>query len=138
MHNDLIIYTQAISMNIPHAVAKLIVCQARFESADYTSNSFIHDKNAFGYKWVGQHKWAIGAGIRSTEKDCYARYEKLEDSVGELVDWLRRREKEGKLKIEQLRTPDAYAEALKKCGYYGIAPSTYGNGLEAKMKLLCL
>jgi len=138
---DTAIYNQAISMGMPAEVAKLIVAQARFESADYNSRLFNDWNNAFGYKWVGQKKWANGPAFAAPNQDAggnadggtYAAYNNVQDSTGELVDWLKRRQAEGKFSIASLTTPAAYASALKGSGYYGISSSEYGSGLLAKL-----
>jgi len=136
------IYNQAILMGVPANVAKLIVSQARYETNDYTSNVFKKYNNAFGYKFVGQKKWPIGAGGGAPSQDAqgnadggiYANYKSVADSTGEIVDWLKRRQAENKFKIADLNTPQAYANALKNAGYYGQSFTQYAAGLLSKSK----
>lgn len=130
---DTAIYNQAISMGVPAEVARLIVAQARYETGDYNNNAYKYYNNAFGYKWVGQQKWANGPGNISSEGNEYAAYPSVEYSTGELVDWLYRRQNEGKFSVASLTTPAAYASALKNSGYYGQSASEYGSGLMAKL-----
>jgi flagellum-specific peptidoglycan hydrolase FlgJ len=143
---DTAIYNQAFSMGIPATVAKIIAAQARYETADYTSNLFKNYNNAFGYKWVGQKKWASGPAFNAPSADAqgntdggtYAAYPSVQYSTGELVDWLKRRQNEGKLNIASLTTPDVYAYALKSSGYYGQTASQYGTGILAKLKKIAI
>ena len=138
---DSAVYNQATSQGIPANVAKIIVAQARLETADYTSNLFRNFNNAFGYKWVGQKKWANGPAFNAPGQDAqgnpdggtYASYPSIQYSTGELVDWLKRRQRDGVLTIANLTTPGAYAAALKAAGYYGETASEYGQGLLAKL-----
>lgn len=133
---DSAIFNQATSMDIPDTVAKNIVAQARFETGDYSNTAFLEHNNAFGYKTYPGSKWQRGAGNISTEGDPYADYANVQDSTGELVDWLKRRQAEGKFTIASLTNPVDYANALKSCDYYGSAASDYANGLIAKLKLI--
>lgn len=134
------IYNTARNMGMPDYVAANIVKQARLESADYTSNVFKTDNNLFGYKYVGQKKWPTGPGLKSSEfnKDgsYYAHYSTPENSIGELVDWLKRRQAEGSFNIANLHTEQQYAQALKSVGYYGDTANNYTNNLVAKSKLV--
>lgn len=134
------IYNTAVSMGMPDAVARNLVKQARLETADYTSNVFKTDNNLYGYKFVNQTKWPTGAGLKSSEfgsdQSRYAHYSSLENSVGELVDWLNRRQKEGLFKLSNLVTEQQYAQALKDADFYGISASQYAASLIAKAKLV--
>jgi len=143
---DNIVYNQAVSMGVPSDTAKLIAAQARYETAGYTSNVFKNYNNAFGYKWVGQKKWASGPGGAAGSQDAqgnadggtYAKYPSVAYSTGELVDWLKRRQAEGKLKISALKTPAQYAAALKASGYYGQTASQYASGLSTMLKYITI
>lgn len=134
---DTEIYNQAIKMGVPPVTAKLIVAQARHETGNYTNNAMKYF-NAFGYKWVGQKKWAIGPANTSSEGDKYAAYKNVADSTGELVDWLKRRQTEGKLIIANLTDSTKYANALKSANYYGAPVSEYVKGLTAALKKIAI
>jgi len=131
------IYNKAVSMGIKPVQAKLITAQARAETGNYKSKVFKTLNNAFGYKFVGQKKWPIGKGSAApgTNGDLgnYANYANIENSTGELVDWLKRREKQNKFKISNLSTPQEYAAALKNNGYYGASLEQYTNLLLATL-----
>lgn len=139
---DTTIYNQAKSMGIADTQAKLIVAQARYETNNYKSPVFNKYNNAFGYKWVGQKKWATGQGGAASSHDAqgnpdggsYAAYPSVAYSTGEIVDWLKRRQAEKKFVIANLTTPQQYATALKSAGYYGQTASEYGNGLMNTLK----
>jgi uncharacterized FlgJ-related protein len=54
MTNDQLIYETAIRAGFTPTAAKLVVAQARFESADYTSSVFKNNNNTSGMKFIGQ------------------------------------------------------------------------------------
>lgn len=123
---DAAIYQQATSQGIPQAVAQNIVAQARHESGDYTSNVFENTNNAYGYGLYAGSPWQTGG-----EFEGFAEYTNIQNSTGEIVDWLKRREAEGKLSISSLTTPEAYATALHNQGYFTDTLDNYINGMKA-------
>lgn len=111
-------------------LAELITAQARHESANFTSNLFKKYNNAVGYSYYRGSPYQTGAGSNADNGAPIAAYGRLEDSIKELVDWLYRRSREGKLPpLKSLTTPSAYAEALKASGYYGDTLQNYLKGL---------
>lgn len=135
---DTRIYNQAKKMGINDTLARLIVAQARHETNDYKSRLFNVSNNAFGYKYVGQKKWANGESPVSPPKSegltGYANYPSVEYSVGELVDWLRRREKNGLFTLDNLTNSQIFADSLKRGGYYGDTIPNYTRGLDSALK----
>lgn len=133
---------QALSMGVPVSVIPMIQAQARTETADYTSNVFKNLNNAFGYKYVGQQKWPVGSGSGAPSQDAqgnpdggnYARYKSVEDSTGELIDWLYRRQRDGYFNVADLTDPDTYAQGLKAAGYYGETWQEYAGDMLVKLK----
>jgi|GEM_PF-2536177 len=142
MKFDQQIFNKAISMGIKPIQAKLIVAQARAETGNYLSPVFKNLNNAFGYKYIGQKKWPIGKGSAApgTNGDLgnYAYYANIENSTGELVDWLKRREKEKKFVISNLDTAEKYATALKNSGYYGATLNHYTKLLLSTLPKIIL
>lgn len=142
MSIDKQIYNQAIKRGFSPTFANLLTAQARFESADYTSNVYKQNNNLFGYKFVGQAGATRGTVAPKSEwpnantPSYYAKYKSVEDSANEVINWLLRREKEGKFLIKDLTTAGKYAAALKSGNYYGSSAADYGNGLTAKLKLI--
>jgi hypothetical protein len=112
-------------------LAALLIAQAKFESGNFTNTAFKFHKNAYGYKYYPGSSWQTAEqGNKSSEGDPYANYTSLYNSTKEVIYWLKRREKEGKLKISELLTPELYAAALKKSGYYGANEQQYAAGLK--------
>ena len=144
MNTDTIIYRTARENNFSDAVAKNLVAQARYESNDYKSNVFKNNNNLFGYKYVGQPLATKGTIAPQSEwtnantPQYYAKYASVADSATEVIKWLYRRENEGKFKVSDLITAQAYADALKKGGYYGQTSFEYAQGLLAKYKNIIL
>jgi uncharacterized FlgJ-related protein len=140
MSIDKKIYDQAIKRGLIPTVANLLVAQARFESADYTSNVYKQNKNLFGYKFVGQRGATRGTVAPKSEwpnantPGYYAKYATIEDSVNEVINWLFRRQQEGKFLVNSLTTAGKYAAGLKAGNYYGDSAANYSNGLTAKLK----
>jgi len=137
---DTIIFNKAKQRGLPEAVAKNVVAQARYESNDYKSNVFKQNNNLFGYKFVGQANATKGTVAPKSEwvnpsiPQYYAKYANVGDSANEVINWLYRRENEGKFKVSDLTTAEKYAEALKKGNYYGQSSYEYAMGLLAKYK----
>jgi len=140
MSIDKQIYDQGIKRGLTPTVANLLVAQARFESADYTSNVYKKNNNLFGYKFVGQAGATRGSEAPKSEwpnantKGYYAKYTSVENSANEVINWLFRRQQEGKFLVNQLTTAGKYAAGLKAGNYYGSSAAEYGNGLTAKLK----
>lgn len=140
------IQAQAQKMGVPLSVIPMIIAQARNETNDYTSNVFKLLNNAFGYHYVGQKKWASGSGSSVPAFDAggnpdggkYAAYTSLENSVGELVDWLYRRQGDGVFNVADLVTPELYAQGLKDAGYYGESWQLYAADMASKLKKILL
>ena len=139
MNFDTIIYTAARGAGVPDQVARIIAAQARHETGNYTSRVFKNDNNAFGYKFVGQRNAVPGTAAPASEGSApYARYKSVQDSTIEMVNWLKRRQREGKLKIVDLNTPEKYAAALKASGYYGAPQSLYATAVAKHLKSLAI
>lgn len=136
------IFNQAKALGMADAVALNVVAQARLESADYTSNVYRSNNNAFGYKFVGQKLATQGSPVPGSEASSgakyYARYKNIEDSTTELVQWLLRRIKDGQFKMNELTTPESYATAIRRAPfqYYGSSLANYTKNMQAKIKLL--
>ena len=126
------IYNYAIAAGLSPNVAKFFVAQTRHETGNYKSRAFKIDNNPGGYKYVGQHN--ATQGILSSEGDHYAHFATLKDGVDAMIDWLKRREKEGKFVINNLTTPYSYATALKKANYYGDTLANYSIALQRQVR----
>lgn len=123
---------------VPDTLASLMVSQSRHETGDYTSRFFRENNNAFGYAYYSGSNYQTGAGGIADNGQPIADYASIEDSTKEIVDWLYRRLRQGKLLLKgmtvtdlrQITSPDDYAEVLKAAGYYGDALSNYLAGLK--------
>jgi hypothetical protein len=133
--NAQIIYDTAISRGLSDTTAKLMVGQSAHETGNWISNAFLNHKNGFGYMYLKGSKWQTGkAGLIADNKLPVADYKSLADSTNEVVDWLKRRENEGKFKIADLNTPEKYAKALKDNKYYGATYNIYVGGMIDGMR----
>jgi uncharacterized FlgJ-related protein len=141
--NDQIIYDIAISQGFTPISAKLVVAQARFESADYTSNVFKNNLNTSGMKYIGQPLATRGTPAPKNEQRCnggcdsdyYAKFKSVADSANDKIARLYNITMRG-VSPEQLKnskTPEEFANLLKKRGYYGGPENQYANGLKAKL-----
>jgi uncharacterized FlgJ-related protein len=145
---DQLIYNTAIKQGFKPVAAKLIVAQARFESADYTSNVFKANNNTSGMKFIGQPLATRGslapknersktcqAGGACINSDHYAKFANVQDSATDKIVRLYSITKGG-VSPEQLKNvkgADEFASLLKKRGYYGDKESIYASGLKAKL-----
>jgi uncharacterized FlgJ-related protein len=125
-----IIYDTAMKAGLSDTTAKLLVGQSAHETGNWTSNAYKNHNNGFGYTYYAGSKWQTGnKGLIADNNQPVADYKTLSDSTNELVDWLKRRQAEGKFKIDDLNTPEKYAKALKDNAYYGASYGTYLKGM---------
>lgn len=131
IYNTAIKGTPTNPQGLPPFLALLLVSQAKHETGDFSSNAFVQDNNAFGYSYVPGAQWQAGAGIIADNGQPVAKYASLENSVGELIDWIYRRVKEGKFpaNLNTITSPQQYAQLLKDAGYYGDTVQNYTAGL---------
>jgi uncharacterized FlgJ-related protein len=131
---DQLIYDVARRSGFPDNFARLLVAQCKHESANYSSPVFKANNNLNGYKFVGQK--IAKKGTLSPEGDHYAKYASVEDSVKELVNWIKRRQMEKKFPADltTINSPAKYAELLKLSNYYGDSVKVYTNGLIRWLK----
>jgi len=129
---DQLIYNTAIQQGFTPVAAKFVVAQARFESADYTSNVFKVNNNTSGIKFVGQSN--ATRGTLSPEGNYYARFNTIQDSINDKIVRIYNINMGG-VSPEQLKssqTVDEFARLLKMRRYYG--PSAYGtSGAEKEI-----
>lgn len=155
------IYNTAIKQGFNPIAAKLIVAQARFESADYTSAVFKANNNTSGIKYIGasQINAQRGTPAPSNERRCnlqcngdfYAKFDTVQDSINDKIVRLYSRTMGG-VTPQQLKdstSADDFARLLKMRSYYGFGklnssePSkvaqaeseirNYAAGLKAKL-----
>jgi hypothetical protein len=160
---DQIIYNIAIENGFNPKAAKLVVAQARLESADYTSSVFRNNLNTSGMKYIGQPLATRGtlAPLSERSKACkdtgacrdsdyYAKFNSVEDSAKDKI------ERNYKIAIngiapEYLKsavTPESFAEILKKRSYYGFhkwdteegkkEANKYAAALSSKLKRIAV
>ena len=137
------IYDAAIAEGFSPTSAKLVVAQARLESADYSSSVFNNNYNMFGMKYVGQPLATRGTPAPASEQSCnltcnsdyYAKYSSPADSATDVIQRLFKITRNG-IGFEELRNvADAteYANKLKQRGYFGVTASAYALALNAKL-----
>lgn len=156
---DQTIYETALKAGFNPTAAKLIVAQARFESADYTSNVFRNNLNTSGMKFIGQPLASRGTlapmnersascrrGENCLNSDYYAKFNSVADSASDKVDRLFKITRNGVTseQLKNVKDADEFALLQKKRNYYGFANwntpqgqleiRNYANGLKAKLK----
>lgn len=143
MDIDQMIYNTAIANGFNPQAAKLVVAQARFESADYTSNVFKKNNNTSGIKYIGQKN--ATQGTLSPEGNYYAHFNTIQDCINDKIVRLYNITMGG-VSPQQLKdSTDAkeFATLLKKRSYYGNTKygttqadkdiSNYSSGLNNKL-----
>ena len=143
MDIDKLIYDIAIENGFSIKTSKLIVAQAKLESAEYTSESCRDNNNLFGIKYVGQplaEKGTLAPYTQITKDDSitnyYARYATLEDSVKDLVERLYNKTING-VEAEQLKNADThqeFARLLKLRQFYDGLENDYANAIKTKLR----
>jgi hypothetical protein len=126
---DQIIYNTAIKEGFTPTAAKLVVAQARFESADYTSNVFQKNLNTSGMKYIGQPLATRGTPAPKNEQRCgggcnsdyYAKFKSVQDSASDKVGRLYNKTMGGVTpeQLKNVKDADEFAELLKRRSYYG-------------------
>ena len=145
---DQIIYETAVREGFSPTAAKFVVAQARFESADYSSNVFKNNLNTSGMKYVGQPLAERGTLAPANERsqscrnqnvcrnsDYYAKFDSVADSAKDKIQRNFNLTLKG-VRPEQLKnakTPEEFATLLKQRGYYGDTVANYTRGLKAKL-----
>jgi len=161
---DQAIYNTAIKQGFNPIAAKLIVAQARFESADYKSNVFKENNNTSGIKYIGasqlnaQRGTPAPANERSCNLSCngdyYARFNTIQDSINDKIVRLYNKTMGG-VTPQQLKdstNTDDFARKLKLRNYYGFGDlnssnpdkvskaeseiRSYARGLDAKLRII--
>jgi uncharacterized FlgJ-related protein len=137
------IYDTAIKNGFNPIAAKLIVAQARFESADYTSNVFKLNNNTSGIKFIGQPNAVRGSLAPANERTCnggcngdyYAKFNTIQDALNDKIARLYNITMRGVTPQQLKDSTDAidFANKLKQRGYFGSTASDYANGLKAKL-----
>ena len=150
---DQLIYETAIKQGFNPLAAKLIVAQARYESADYTSNVFQKNLNTSGMKFIGQPLATRGTPAPKNEQRCnggcdsdyYAKFRSVQDSASDKIVRLYSKTMGGVTpeQLKNVKTADEFAELLKRRSYYGFGKygtevgnkeqKSYAGGLKAKL-----
>jgi LPXTG-motif cell wall-anchored protein len=146
---DQAIYNTAIEQGFNPTAAKLIVAQARFESADkfgvdYNSGVFKANNNTGGIKYIGasQINAQRGSLAPASERTCgggcngdyYAKFNTIQDSINDKIVRLYNLTMRGVTpqQLKDATDTTEFATLLKKRGYYG--PSAFGtSGAQAEI-----
>lgn len=158
MNYDQLIYNAAIKAGFKDPAAKLVVAQARFESADYGSNVFKQNNNTSGIKFVGQPNAIRGtlapinersascrAGGSCSNGDYYAKFNSVADAVADKVNRIYNKTMSGITpdQLKNAKDAEEFAALLKKRNYFGFQPystdagkkeaQVYAAGLRSKL-----
>lgn len=157
--NDQILYNVAIKNGFTPTAARLVVAQARLESADYTSGIFKRNNNTSGMKYAGQSLATLGdlapysersSACKSvtegkvggfgpmppcTKGDHYARFRTVEDSARDKIERNFRITMGGVTpdQLKNVKSPEEFANLLKRRSYYGGSETLYAAGMRAKL-----
>jgi hypothetical protein len=155
------IYNIAIKEGFSPTSAKIIVAQARLESANYGSNVFNNNNNMYGMKFVGQPLASRGTlapmnerssscqnGGTCVDRDYYAKYDKPSDSAKDVLQRLYKKTRKGIGfdELKNVKDADEFATKLKTRDYFGFKDistpegkaeaSKYAMGLNARLILV--
>lgn len=126
------IYDTAIKDGMPEKLAALIVAQAKHETGNYTSKFFKVYLNCFGYSKTAS-KWQLHIQTPNADNAApIAAYGSIENSVHELTDWIKRRQREKKFPadLNTIDKAETYVTLLKHCGYFGDTLNNYLAGVN--------
>jgi hypothetical protein len=148
---DQIIYITARKAGFTPTGAKLVVAQARLESDNYKSRVFQNNLNTSGMKFIGQPLATRGTIAPLSERsascrrgevcvnsDYYAKFKNVGDSASDKINRLYEINMGGVTpqQLKNVKTPEEFANLLKKRRYYGADESQYASGLKARLKLV--
>lgn len=122
------IYAALKKENVPDVNARIIIAQARHETANFSSNPFLKNNNIAGMKMPSIRKspFIISSGTAAPAIEGstpYAKYASIEDSARDVVHWLKYQNAEW----NKIATPEDYASFLKSKNYYGPTSEFYGR-----------
>ena len=134
MKPEQIIVNTLAKLKIPVKAFPWIIGQSAHETATkkgpFTSPVFISNNNLFGMKYPRRRKTtAISPGTLPPSGEGptpYAKYKNLEDSVADLVLWLRY----NRIAWEDINSEQEYASFLFRKGYFGDTLQTYIKGIR--------
>lgn len=115
------IFMTAVSDGMPVQLARWMVGQSRYETGQYTNKHFVLHLACFSYMYSKGSKWQVpGGGTLADNGAPVGKYKTIADSVHEITDWIKRRQKEGRFPadLNQIKSPMEYAALLQKCGFY--------------------
>ena len=163
MSLDQEIYNMAIAEGFSPTSAKLVVAQARYESANYGSNVFKNNNNMYGMKFVGQSLATRGtlappnersesckSGGACKDSDYYAKYKIPSDSAKDVIQRLYRKTRNGIgfNELKDVKDASEFATKLKTRNYFGFKDITtpegkaeankYALGLNARLILVSI
>jgi uncharacterized FlgJ-related protein len=114
--------------NVDELTQLILVAQAMHETGNFTSPVFYRNNNAFGMR-LAQKRPTTAIG--DPDKDNYANYDSIEDSVEDLKLWFDYHGIE--LKFDNI---EDYSRTIKEKGYYEASFITYTKAMNAHFKTL--
>lgn len=108
--------------------SKIITSQATHESGMFSSSLFKRANNIFGMTIPTKRSKRFISGSAGKQPDgsaYYAKYDSLENSVRDLIDW----HKFKKTDWNKINSIEDYAAYLKSKGYYGDTQKNYTKAL---------
>lgn len=135
------IYRTAVKDGMPELLASFIVGQSKFETNKYHNKHCQLHLAYFSYMYDPKSKWQVkGGGSIADNGAPVAKYASLENSVHEMTDWIKRRQREKKFPadLNTITDPEQYSHLLYNCGFFqGWKQYTpeqnidfYANGIE--------
>ena len=117
------IFTVLKSYGISNELSAWMTAQAAFETADFNSFIFRNNNNAFGMKYAGQ---TVALG----EKNGYAYYKSVTDSVADLVNWYNRHRRNILSLPLIIFSLSDYVSFLKNQNYFEDSEAVYLAGVQ--------
>jgi len=123
MYSGAEIYGILKGLNFDDKIASYITAQAGHETGGFNSAIFKSNNNAFGMKYAGQ---AMSIG----EKNGYANYASLKDSVTDLVRWYVKNRNSILSFPLYINSLDSYVKFLKNRDYFEDSEENYLAGCK--------
>ncbi len=108
------------------AYVDYVIAQAKHESANFTSNVYKQNNNAFGMKVPSVRPFAGYQGTKAPDGGYYAAYDNDTRSFDDLLKWMRFTHFP-----TNLQSVEEYAQALKQRSYFTASLDSYTKALKS-------
>ena len=131
------IFVQAKKRGLSDRLSALVVAWSKFETGNYGSHFVKDNRNLFGYTYDKNSKYQTGYNGSNPKAGNFAVYASLEDSVNEVIDWMKRRQSRQDRgpwpSLDAINDPIEFARLLMAANYSDDHYTVYGAGIKSHL-----